>query len=138
MSEKTPNIIEAGDDGEKEKREKEKEARRIEKVALAAEIIENHEFFAFPGISPDAYSRMKADEEEFPGFAAPIDDLIKRFKDEGMKIAFVPGDNPGMGNVFVLPGGSGDIENDSILPCKLQINEAMDDKLKVLILLDRG
>ncbi len=137
MKEETPNIIEGGESGEKEKKEKEKEARRTEKLALAAEIIENREFFSFPGVDPDVYLRMKAKEEEFPGYATPIDDLIKKFTDEGMKVAFVQGDSPGVGNVFVLPEGSNDIENDSILPCKLRINETMDEKLKKLILLDR-
>ncbi len=104
-------------------------------MALAAEIIRNREFFPFPGIIPEVYSRMKANEKEFPGYATPIDDLIKKFTDEEMKFSL--GKNPETGNIYILPGGSGDTENDGIFPCKLQINETMDDKLKELILLDR-
>lgn len=115
----------------------EKEPTKKEKIiALAIEIIESHEVFPFSGLDSGAYAKIKSDEEESPGYATPIDELVKRFEDEGMKI--VLGKNPESGNVFILPLLSDDIENDSFFPKHLQIGEGMNEKLKELILLSRG
>lgn len=111
----------------------EKEQKRHEIVALAKELSESQESFPFPGIHPESYSKIKAEEEEYPGCATPIDELLERFANEGMKV--VLGAHPESGNVFILPRGSDDIENDSLLPRSLQIDEIMDEKLKQLILL---
>ncbi|MDO8231654.1 MAG: hypothetical protein Q7T37_00400 [bacterium] len=114
----------------------EKELREGWIVALAIEIIESHEVFHFSGLDSDAYAKIKADEEESPGYATPIDELVKRFENEGMKV--VLGKNPESGNVFILPLQSDDIENDSVFPKHLQISEGMNEKLKELILLSKG
>ena len=117
----------------------EKEPTRKEKIiSLAKELFESNEVFSFPGIDPESYSRMKAAEvdTEYPDPTIPIDERIKRFKNEGMKV--VLGKNPQSGNVYVLPAESGNIEMDGISPRQLQLSEGMDEKLKELILLIRG
>jgi len=119
------------------------EAEKKEKlailVALAREVNEQQEKILFPGINSENYSRMKADEEEFPGLATPIDDLIVRFKNEGMKVVLEKSrNNANTGNVFVLPVGSDNIEDDGILIEKLQIEESLSEKIRELILLARN
>ena len=115
----------------------EKEPTRKEKIiALTIELRGSHETFAFPGIDPEAYSKMKATDEEYPGYTTSTDELIERFKNEGAKVAL--GKNPESGNVFVVPAQSSDIEMDSISPQQLQLTEEMDERLKELILLVRG
>ena len=115
----------------------EKEPTKKEKIiALAVELNERHEVFPFSGIDQESYSKIKADEEEMPGYATPIDELIERFKNEGMKV--VLGKNPQSGNVFVLPGGSDDIENDNLFPKHLNINDGMSDTLRELISLSKS
>ena len=100
------------------------------------ELYESGEFFPFVGIDPESYSRMKAGEEEDPGYTTPIDEIVERFKNEGMKV--VLGKNPQSGNVFVLPAQSSNIEMDSVSPRQLHIGEGMNEKLRELILLVRG
>ena len=115
----------------------EKEPTKKEKIiALAVELNERHEVFPFSGIDQESYSKIKADEEEMPGYATPIDELIERFKNEGMKV--VLGKNPQSGNVFVLPGQSDDIENDNLFPKHLNINDGMSDTLRELIALSKS
>lgn len=105
-------------------------------IALARELFESREVFPFPNISPEAYAKIQADEKEMPGFATPIDELVERFRNEGMKV--VLGKHPESGNVFILPAQSDDIENDSIFPKHLQLSDGMNEKLRELILLSRG
>jgi hypothetical protein len=115
--------------------EVEKEQRKKRIIALSKELSESGESFPFLGINPYSYQKLKADEDEFPGYAAPIDELIHRFKREGMKV--VLGNDPESGNVFILPRGSDDVENDSIFPKHLKIGKNMDKRLKELISLNR-
>ena len=63
--------------------------------------------------------------------------LVERFENEGIKVAPV-GEYPNNDDVFILPSGSDDIESDSVFPRFLQINETMDERLKELILLNKG
>ena len=115
----------------------EKEPTKKEQIiALALELHEGHEIFPFSGIYPESYSKIKADGEEMPGYATPIDELLERFKREGMKV--VLGKNPQSGNVFILPSQSDDIENDSLFPKHIQISEEMDERMKNLIALSRS
>jgi len=107
-----------------------------EYILLAKELFESRERFPFPGIDPEAYSRIKADEAEFPGYTTPIDELIERFKNEGMKV--VLGKYPDSGNVYILPAESDDIKQDSIFPRQLLVDELANEKIKTLILLNRG
>jgi len=113
--------------------ENEKDRVKREKIALAKELFESGEIFPFPGLKPGKYEEIKAGEEEFPGFHAPIDELLERFKNEGVKV--VLGKFPESGNVFVLPGGSDDIVNDSLFPRHLATDGSIDDRLLSLILM---
>jgi sugar phosphate isomerase/epimerase len=109
------------------------EQKKGEIITLAKELSESSESFPFPGIHPESYAKIKTEEEEYPGCATPIDELLERFANEGMKV--VLGAHPESGNVFILPAGSDDIENDNLLPRSLQIDETMDERLKQLIVL---
>ncbi len=124
MSEGLPNKVESP--------VTEREQRINSVIALIREIAESHESLPFPGIAPEAYAKIKTTEQEFPGYGTSIDDLIKRFETEGMKI--VTGKNPRSGNVYVLPAQSNNIETDSISPRQLKIDEATNEKLRELIL----
>jgi len=115
--------------------ETEKKIPIAEYVFLAREIIERHESFPFPGLNQKAYIKIRAEQEEYPGYATPIDELIERFKTEGMKV--VLGKNPESGNVFILPSGSDDIENDNLFPRHLEITDDMDSKLRRLVLANK-
>ncbi len=114
---------------------KQMESRREKSIALARELSASQEIFPFPGINPEAYSKLKADiarDEGESGYTtAMFDELVERFKNQGMKV--VLGKFPESGNVFILPSQSSDIENDSIFPRHLQISEEMDDRLKEFI-----
>lgn len=112
---------------ERRKREK------IEIITIAQELVKNREIFPFPGLDPDRYLKLKDGEVRFPGFAAPIDELIIRFKNEGIKV--VLGDHSTSGNVFILPAGSDDVGNDSIFPEHLQVSGITDERLRKLVLI---
>ena len=104
-------------------------------VDLAIELSQRPERFLFPGIDDDAYAKIKAGEEEDPGYATPIDILLERFVQHGMKI--VLGKNPQSGNVFILPGDSNNIEEDSLFPRQLKPHNVVDQKLKKLIVANK-
>jgi hypothetical protein len=114
----------------------EREDRKKKIIALAKELSESQESIPFPGIDAEGYQKLKANDEEFPGFVTPIDELVQRFKNEGIKVVF--GNDPESGNVFILPFGSNDVESDSVFPKHLQVNESMDSRLKELILESRS
>ena len=110
----------------------EREPSRKEKlISLAAELFESGEVFPFPGIDPEAYPKMKVSEEEYPGEVTPIDEIIARLKNEGMKV--VTGAEPQSGNVYILPATSTDIKMDGISPKQLRLSPEMNEKLKALI-----
>ncbi len=112
-----------------------RELIKREKMALAKELNESNETFSFPGITTESYSKLKSLDEEFPGLTTPIDELIGRFKSEGIKVML--GKNPETGNIYILPLQSNNIEEDSIFPRQLQDDRVIDNRLKKLILLDR-
>ncbi len=128
MSENFPNEFEGG--------ASEQEQKTREVVALAKELSESREVFPFPEIESGAYSKLKATDEEYPGYTTPIDELVVRFAQEGIKV--VLGSHPDSGNVFILPAGSDDIERDSVFPRHLQFSDDMDPRLKKLILLNKS
>lgn len=111
--------------------EQEKAQKKQEYIALAKELSEHHEGFPFPGLTEKAYSTIKADQDEYPGYSTPIDELIEKFTTQGMKV--VLGNHPDSGNIFVLPLNSNDVENDSLFPRHLAITGDMDDAVKTLI-----
>ncbi|MFA5994496.1 MAG: hypothetical protein WC823_06070 [Parcubacteria group bacterium] len=120
----------------KEVIEKEKAEIVRRKITLARELSESRECFPFTGINPYNYQETKAVEEEYPGYFTPIDELIAKFKQEGMKVVF--GKNTENGDVFILPFGSDDIENDGVLPKIFQVTDNMNEKLRELMLLGRN
>jgi hypothetical protein len=116
-------------------KERERAEQKRKKISLSRELEKIRERLPFPGIDPEHYSKLKAEEEEFPGYVTPIDELVARFKDRGMKV--VLGNNPESGNVFVLPFDSDDIENDSVFPQHLQSDGIMNGQLRELVLLSK-
>jgi hypothetical protein len=119
-----------------EKNNNQREQKIKEVIALAIELSESRESFPFPGLDPAVYSKLKASEERFPGHVTPIDELIERFKKEGIKV--VLGEHPESGNVFILPAQSNDIGSDSIFPRHLPVSKIMNEKLKRLVLMDKN
>lgn len=61
-----------------------------------------------------------------------MDELIERFKQEGMKVSFSK--DPGSGNIFVLPAGSNDVEGDGILVKHLSVDGDIDEDVLQLII----
>jgi hypothetical protein len=108
---------------------------KLERVAkilnLVEKINESGESFPFPGINPEDYSKMKENDDEFPGYTTPIDEIIERCKKEGIKVCL--GREPESGNIFVFPAGSNDIEMDGVEPYQLIIDNVENEHLKELI-----
>ena len=127
MTEKPPAQFENKSDA--------REQKVRETLILATELRESQELFDFPGIEAETYAKLKASDEEFPGCVTPIDELLERFKNEGMRVAL--GVYSESEFVFILPAQSGDLRNDSIYPRHLQVNETMDERLKKLILANK-
>ena len=72
--------------------------------------------------------------EEFPQYTTPIDELVAKCEAQGLKVAF--GDHPENGIFYVLPFNSDDIDMDNLFPRHLRITEAMDARLRKLILMN--
>lgn len=109
----------------------EREKKLTEIIALASELSESKETFPFSDIDPEAYAEIKAAEVEFSGYTTPIDDLLVRFKNEGMKVAL--SNHPESGNIYILPAQSNDVVQDGISPRQISMSETMNEKLKKLI-----
>jgi hypothetical protein len=112
------------------------EQQKRDAISLAIELGESHETFPFTGISAEVQAKIKTGQEEMPGYSTPIDELLERFRSEGMKV--VVGKFPESGNVMVLPAGSDDILNDSLPFELLQMNDEMDERLRKLLLLKKS
>ena len=108
-----------------------KEQKKRAYIALAKELSERTEGFAFPGMNEDSYAELKATEEEGEGYITPVDDIVVRLQNEGIKV--VLGDHPENGDVYILPQGSSDILQDSILPRHLMATEDMEPELRKLV-----
>ncbi len=115
------------------------EQNRAEKInrqyELGQALYESGAIFSWPGIDPAAHRRLKNDEEEFPGYATPIDELIERCENEGIKVLF----NKSSRNkeIYIVPALSTDVQNDSIFAKHLQVDAFMDGDLSELIVLSR-
>ncbi|MEK7640522.1 MAG: hypothetical protein AAB389_00800 [Patescibacteria group bacterium] len=116
----------------KNKEQEIKEKKKQEYIALAQELSESHESLPFPGVNPESYSKLKAAAEEYPEYTTPIDELLEKFRSQGIKVVF--GNHPESGNVFILPADSEDVAMDNLFPRHLTITEDMDERLKKLIL----
>lgn len=101
-------------------------------IQLAKELSERQEGFAFHGLEEEAYAKLKATDEEYPGLVTPIDTLVQRLKAHGLKVAF--GDHVNSGQVLILPLDSNNSEDDSVLARHLKVTDDMDPGLKKLIL----
>src|SRR6266481_6310268 len=113
----------------------EKERKKKEFIALA-EGLASQEKFPFPGIDPDVYARCKVEEEQYPEYSIPIDELIQRFEKEGFRVVF--GDVENNQDVFIVPAGGHDVGSfyvgkDRLFPRHLKISGDMDEILKKLI-----
>jgi hypothetical protein len=110
---------------------------RLEKyLALAQEMSQNETGYAFPGIDSEWHEKLKAVDEEYPGYTTPTDEIIERMKKEGIKVVF--GTDPKNGSVYLLPRGSNDIGQDMLLPKHLEVFEGMDESLRILILASKN
>lgn len=110
----------------------EKKLTRKELVELAKKLSQRTEGFPFRGIEDASLTKLKADDEECPGFVTPIDTLVIQLETQSMKV--VLGDDPDSGNVFILPRDSDNVVEDSVLPRHLKVSDDMDPDLRKLIL----
>lgn len=109
----------------------EKKMTKEEFLQLSQELSTRHERFAFEGLDDESYAMLKSVEEECPGYTTPIDELLKRFSELGIKVKM--GEGPDT-NVYILPMDSDDIGMDSVFPRHLEVTEGMDPELKKLVL----
>lgn len=109
---------------------------REERLRLALELISSQDL-PFSGVEESVYKNMKEEEELYPGFCTPIDELIERFKKEGMKVVVVDEYGKGSNSIFVVPAGGPDSIEDRLSPRSLELTDNMDENLKMLITLDR-
>jgi hypothetical protein len=109
-----------------------RERAKKEYIALAKELHESKEVYPFPGIDPESYQTIKAEDQEYPGYTTPIDEILEKLKAQGMKVVLSTSD-PESGNIFILPSQSEDMD-DSLFPKHLTLSGGMDDKIKRLIL----
>lgn len=115
-------------------REMLREEKRLEIISLTQEVAQSGEVFPFHGVDQKFYSNTKADEAKYPGMTTPIDDIIDRFKKEGMIV--VIGKHPENANIYILPSKSDDINNDMVDAKNFLIDESMPENLKKLISMD--
>jgi hypothetical protein len=118
-----------------QKPEREKTETIERKYELGRLLCESGVVFSWPGIDPSAYTRIKSDEEEFPGYATPVDAIIARCKTEGIKV--VVASDSSKRDVYIMPALSTDVANDSLRPKHLQIEAYMDGDLAELISLSK-
>lgn len=122
MTEQIPNVP---------KPEVEKAQVKSKYIEVAKELSEKREGFAFPGLNQDSYDEIKTAETEYPGFSTPVDELIIKLQEQGMKVVF--GKHGEAGDIYILPLQSDDLANDNIFPRQLKIIEGMDEQLVKLI-----
>ena len=94
--------------------------------------MESNESLPFPGLNLESYNTLKSEEEEYPGFATPIDEIIRKFQEQGVKIE--PGNSPDGANMFLLPKNSNDLD-DSLRFKHLDIDAIENEQFKKLVLL---
>ena len=114
----------------------EKENKRVEYLELARELSAKKEKLSFPGVDPESYARLKASDEEFPGYVTPVDELIKRFESEGFKVVIFG--KYATEDVYVQPVNSDSADQENCLfPRDLLVSDDMDEALKRLILANK-
>ncbi len=114
----------------------EKESRKTECLNLARQFSEKQEKIPFPGIDPESYARLKESDEQFPGYVTPIDELIKRFEKEGLRVVVFG--KYTTEEVYIQPMDSDFTDQENCLfPRDLLISDDMDEALKQLILANK-
>lgn len=116
MNRETPNLT----------KQYESEANKVE---LAKELMESNEELDFPGLNIESYNTLKSEEKEYPGFATPIDEIIIKCEDQGLKIEI--GSNPDGSNMFLLPAESDNLD-DSLRFKHLNLNSINNETFKKL------
>lgn len=115
-----------------------KEQARERLVVVAHELFKSGTVFPFSGIDDDALLRLQeADKEAPPGYITPIEDIVERMKNEGIKIFLGKPERNDTANVLVIPAKSTDPISDSVLAKNLRIVETGDRRLRELIMLSK-
>jgi hypothetical protein len=121
-----------------EKLELERRIKIERTLTLVEKFNRETEVYPFVGIDPEVYKRMKQDDIDYPGFTTPIDEILQRLNDEGMKVVTGEGDHLESGNIYVLPASTDDTLEYGTLVEKLLISDGMDSTLRELIELRRN
>jgi hypothetical protein len=103
-------------------------------VNMAESLSQREKPIPFTGIDPFEYELLQADEEELPSLFTSIDERIKRFQEQGLKVIF--GDHGDSKDVYVVPAQS-ENKKDRTLPRHLQIVDGMDEELRRLIVANK-
>lgn len=124
-------------EGPPEFEDKENEALTLKMGILrfGVELSDSREILSFPDIDPEIYKEKKLSDAEFPEYSTPIDVLLERFKNEGMKVVL----GKRGGEILVLPAKTDEtndmaVMEDCLLLSHLEVAEGMDERLKELIL----
>ena len=110
-----------------------REVLKKEMLDLATRLSKEAEPIPFPGIKPEAYSKIKegeAQESEYPDQSISIDELIKKLTEEGMKIILGPAKS---GSVFAMSFNDSLNTIDIIFPRDLQTTDVKNKDLVRLI-----
>lgn len=114
---------------------KSKEVLYKEIAQLATELIAGPNIFPFPGMNQTSYQTFKSTEQDYLEFVTPIDELLKKFESEQIKLSF--GENPAQTDIFVMSTNSESVKYDSIPVGDLDPENVSDEKLKKIILLGK-
>ena len=113
-----------------------KERKLADLLELSIEVSERKEAFPFSGLDPEEYAKIKATDEEYPGFSTPVDEMIAKFEEQGMRLALSTFDSQ-KGNAYIIPGDmeptQKNIEDWGLKPENFEITNDMDESLKKLI-----
>jgi hypothetical protein len=104
---------------------------KAEFTRLVEILCRDGERYPFPDIDPLTYQKLKEEEQEFPGVMTPIDVLVEKFKDEGMR--FIAGTDASSGNLSIVPAISGDPVYDALQPKNLRPELITDRRVRALI-----
>jgi len=109
--------------------------RKVNVATLKSNLLEtlSNKQFPFPGIKTESYRQLKKEEEEFPGYVTPIDELLHEFRNKGMTVY---SKHPPK-NIILIPIGTKDVVQNSILPYDLLLTENITGELRELVRLDR-
>jgi hypothetical protein len=111
--------------------------RLLKRMFILAETLNQKEKLPFPGLTVEAYTRMKADEEKLSPeeqmFVTLTDDVVKRCLEQGIVVA-----RNSQFEIYVIPRASKDPLGDCMFARHLDIEKVEDPDLKELILADQA